>query len=236
MADALNLSDIVQVDFPETQYYREETPKTQVVIHHTVSSGLAQAVVDWWNQDPQKIAASFIIDGSGKIFQLYSSRWWANHLGIKSDFLKVQGFKDYGTRNLLLNKNSIAIEICNWGGLVKADDGTYHPAKWDTTLKKYVPYMKVTIPEENVQEYDKPFRDFLYFEKYTSEQINSISQLVTYLCDKWNIPKTYNEDIWNVSKKALSGTPMIATHVSFRSDKSDLHPMPEMIDMLKSLE
>lgn len=233
--EPLNLSEIIQVNFSETQYYREETPKSQICLHHTVSSGSADGVISWWNQDPQKIATQFIIDGTGKIFQLYSSKYWAHHLGIKSTFLQKMGFTDHGTRNVLLNKSSIAMEICNWGGLVKADDGTFHPAKWDTTLKKYVPYMKVTIADENVQIYDKPFRDFLYFEKYTPEQIISVGRLVVYLCDKWGIPKTYNSSLWDVSKNALGGVPGIWSHVSYRQDKSDLMPQPEMIDMLKSL-
>ena len=233
--EPLNLSELVQVDFSENQYYREETTKSQICLHHTVSGQFAQGVIDWWNTDPQRIATHFIIQGDGKIFQLYSSKFWAHHLGIKADFLKKQGFSDYGSRNTTLNKSSIGIEVCNWGGLVKASDGTFHPAKWDQTLKKYVPYTKVVIPSENVQKFDKPFRDFLYFEKYTPQQIVSMERLTVYLCDKFNIPKTYQTSMWDVSKEALSGKPMIATHVSFRQDKSDCSPQAELIDMLKSL-
>lgn len=235
MAQTLDLSTIVQVDFAENQYYKEETQKTQILLHHTVSGPSASGVIDWWNTDPQRIATHFVIDGSGKIYQLYSSKFWAHHLGIKADFLKQMGFSDYGNRNTLLNKGSIAMEICNWGGLVKSDDGTFHPAKWDTNLKKYVPVTKITIPSENVQAYQKPYRDFIYFEKYTPQQIESVASLVTYLCEKWNIPKTYNSDMWDVSKNALGGKSGIYTHVSYRKDKSDLHPQPEVIEMLQNL-
>jgi len=232
--EPLNLKELVQVDFPENQYYREETTKTQVILHHTVSSGSADGVISWWNQDPQHIATHFIIDGSGKIFQLYSSKYWAHHLGIKSDFLKKMGFKDYLARNQILNENSVAMEICNWGGLVKDGNG-FHPAKWDTTLKKYVPYTKITIPDDKVQIYDKPFRDFKYFEKYAPKQIESIAKITIYLCDKFGIDKSYQPDMWDVSKNALNGKSGIYSHVSFRQDKSDLHPQPEVIEMLKSL-
>lgn len=233
--EPLNLSELVQVDFASNQYYREETSKNSIVLHHTVSGQFAQGVIDWWNTDPQRIATHFIIQGDGTIFQLYSSKFWAHHLGVKSDFLKKLGFSDYNSRNVTLNKNTIGIEICNWGGLVKADVGTFHPAKWDQTLKKYVPYMKITIPPDKVQSYDKPFRDFKYFEKYTPQQIISTARLTIYLCDKFGIPKTYNVSIWDVSKEALSGKPGIFSHISYRNDKSDLHPMPEIINMLKSL-
>lgn len=232
--EPLNLKELVQVDFPENQYYREETTKNQIILHHTVSGQFAQGVIDWWNQDPQRVATQFIIQGDGKIYQLYSSKYWAHHLGIKADFLKKLGFTDYFSRNQILNENSVGMEICNWGGLVKGETN-FHPAKWDMTLKKYVPYTKIIIPDENVQTYDKPFRDFKYFEKYTSEQIESIAKLTIYLCNKFNIPKTYNEDMWNVSKNALSGKSGIYTHVSFRQDKSDCHPQDELINMLKSL-
>jgi N-acetyl-anhydromuramyl-L-alanine amidase AmpD len=224
MATPLDLSTIVQVNFSENQYYKEETPKNQIVLHHTVSGSKAQGVIDWWNQDPQKVATQFVVQGDGTIYQLYSSKFWAHHLGIKSTFLQKLGFADYGSRNLLLNKSSIAIEICNWGGL-SVDDNGYHPA--GTT--------KVTIPDDNVLTFEEPFRDYLYFEKYTPQQINSVASLVTYLCDKWNIPKTYNEDMWDVSKNAIGGQPGIWTHVSYRSDKSDMFPMPEMIEMLQGL-
>lgn len=233
--EPLKLSELVQVDFSENQYYREETIKTQVVLHHTVSGQFSQGVIDWWNTDPQRVATHFIIQGDGTIFQLFSSKYWAHHLGIKADFFKKLGFSDYGSRNTILNKSSIGIEVCNWGGLVKASDGTFHPAKWDQTLKKYVPYTKIVIPDDKVQKYDKPFRDFLYFEKYTHKQIVSMERLSVYLCDKFNIPKTYQTSMWDVSKEALSGKSGIWTHTSYRSDKSDQHPQPEVIDMLKSL-
>ncbi len=232
--DLLNLKDIVQVDFKPEQYKREETSKNCVVLHHTVSGKFAQGVIDWWNSNPDKIATHFIIQNDGKIFQLYSSKYWAHHLGIKATFLKKKGYSDYNIRNELLNKCSVSMEICNWGGLVKSGD-KFHPAKWDDKLKKYVPNTKITIPNDQVETYSKPFRDFKYFEKYSTEQIESIGKLLVYLSDKFGIPKDYNEKIWDVNDDALSGKPGIYTHCSYRSDKSDCHPQPELIEMLKTI-
>jgi N-acetyl-anhydromuramyl-L-alanine amidase AmpD len=233
--EPLNLKELVQIDFPASQYYREETDKNQICLHHTVSGKYAQGVIDWWNQDPRHIATQFVIQNDGKIYQLYSSKYWAHHLGVKSSFLKQKGFTDYNSRNELLNKSSIGMEITNWGGLVPDENGDMHPAKWDTNLKKYVPYMKITIPEDEVITYSKLYRGFKYFEKYSSAQIESVGRLVVYLCEKWGIDKTYQPDMWDVSMNALSGKSHIYTHCSFRSDKSDLHPQPEMIQMLQSL-
>lgn len=232
--EKIELTDIIQVDFPETQYYREETQKNQLVLHHTVSGGKVDGTISWWNQDPQKIATQFIVDATGVVYQLYSSKYWAHHLGIKADFIKKYGFTDYGTRNTTLNKESIGIEICRWGGLLKDANG-FHPGMWDSTLKKEIPNPKVTIPSENVQSFEKPFRGYYFFEKYTTEQIESVGKLLTYLGEKWNIPLDYNQDMWDVNKNSLGSVPGIWTHVSYRQDKSDLMPQPEMIEMLKSL-
>jgi len=235
MADTLNLSEIVQVDFPNNEYYREETPKNQIVLHHTVSSGKASGVINWWDQDPAKISTQFVVQDDGTIFQLYSSKYWAHHLGIKSSFLRSMGFADYLSRNTLLNKNSICIEICRWGGLMKDQTG-FHPTYWDANLKKTMCRTKVTIPNENVQVFQNPYRGFYYFERYTQQQIESVRKLVIYLCDRWNIPKNYNADMWDISKNALGSKSGIYTHVSYRPDKSDLMPQPEVIAMLQGLE
>jgi hypothetical protein len=55
------------------------------------------------------------------------------------------------------------------------------------------------------------------------------------LCKTYDIPKDYNEDIWDVTKRAMSGYDGIFTHNSVRKDKSDMYPCPRVIDMLKSL-
>jgi hypothetical protein len=41
--------------------------------------------------------------------------------------------------------------------------------------------------------------------------------------------------MWDLSNDALAGKKGVYTHVSFRTDKSDMHPQPELIEMLKNL-
>lgn len=235
MVRPLDLKELVQVDFSPKQYYREETDKKQIILHHTVSGPFAQGVVDWWNYDSQRIATSFIIQANGEIFQLFSTKYWAHHIGVKVEFLKKMGFEDASIRNTMLNKGSVGIEICNWGPLIVGADKLFHPVKWDTTAKKFIPNLKVSIKKKKVEYYIKPFRKFKYFEKYTDEQILSTKRLLIYLCDKFNIPKDYNADMWDVSMDALSGKSGIWTHVSYRHDKSDCHCQPELIEMLQNL-
>ena len=45
----------------------------------------------------------------------------------------------------------------------------------------------------------------------------------------------YYENMFEINDQALSGLNGIWSHVSFRSDKSDNHPQPELKEMLKNL-
>jgi len=231
---ALDLSKIELVDFPADQYYREQTNKNQIVLHHTVSGQGVDGDINYWRSTQSRIATSVIIDWKGIIHQCFSTKYWGHHLGVKSSFLKSQGF--IGNENRSLNEASVGIEIDAWGGLVQ-DNTTlgWHPAKWDKKKGKFVPNKRV-MAIENVQEYPEGFRGFYGFEKYTSEQIETTAKLLIYLSEKYDIPLNYNEDMWDVSKDALDGKSGIWAHVSYRSDKSDIHPQPEMIEMLKSLK
>jgi len=231
----LDLNTIVQVKFSDNQYYREETEKKTVVLHHTVSGKGSVNVARYWESTPEEVATAIVIDWDGKIHQLFSSKFWAHHIGVRRVFLKNNGYKDYLTRNNVLNKQAIGIELNSWGGLMKAPNGNWYPVKWDKNSGKYIPYMRIK-PIQDVQTFDTPFRGFFGFEKYTDEQIESVRQLLVYWNKRYGIPLDYNKDMWDISKNALKGKPGIWTHVSYRLDKSDCYPDERLIQMLKSLK
>ena len=70
---------------------------------------------------------------------------------------------------------------------------------------------------------------------YTDAQIQSVKELLLLWKDKYNIPLTYHEDIWDITPRALKGEPGVYTHNSVRTDKVDIYPCPRMIAMLKTL-
>lgn len=226
--------DIIKVDFPETRFFKSQTDKTQIVLHHTVSGRGVDGDINWWKQDERRIATSKIIDYKGDIHQCFPSEYWAHHIGVTQAFLKNRGFSDYRTRNVELNKQSIGIEIDAWGGLVKHTDGKWYPGDWDTRLKRNVPRLNLrAISEDRVYEYPRGYRGFYAFEKYTPEQIESLRKLLLYYSHKHDIVLTYN-DMFEVSDEALAGKPGVWSHTSFRRDKSDIHPQSDMVLMLKS--
>lgn len=211
------LSSIKQLDF-NGRYIDKEFTKTQIVLHHTVSNGSAQDVVNYWKQLPTKVGVCMIIERDGTINQLFSSKYYAGHLGLKPDH-----FNEYGIPYTDLNKTSIAIELISWGGLKVINNKVFN------AYNKEVVNEPVTI-------LDKPYRGYTHYQSYTPQQIESVRKLLLYWGERYDIPLDYNENIWDVCEDALEGTPGIFVHTSYRKDKSDLFPDKGIIDMLKSLK
>jgi N-acetyl-anhydromuramyl-L-alanine amidase AmpD len=213
--------NLKQIDFPITQYLREEHPKKQIYLHHTAGRSNGENTFKWWASNPERVATCVCISGlgavDGQIVQGYSSKYWAYHLGIKRSV-----FDAYGVPYTNLDKYSIGIEICNWGQL-------------SFTGGKFYNYVGGEVPEKEVIKLDVPYKRHIYFHNYTDAQIESVRQLLVLWNQRYGIPLKYNEDIWTVTQRALRGEAGVFTHNSVRSDKVDIYPHPKMIQMLKSL-
>jgi len=219
-------NDIVQYNFPATQYITEEHSKSQIFLHHTAGNADAVGVYKFWETNKERIATCTVIAGKpkkkdsfldGQIVQGYSSKLWAYHLGLKEST-----FHNFNLSYKSLDKFSIALEICNWGQL---------------TLRggKYYTWANTVVDESEVIELAKPHRGYKYYHNYTDAQIVSVEKLLRYWTIRYNIPTTYNEDIFDVCPRALRGEAGIYTHNSVRYDKVDIYPHPKLIEMLKSL-
>ena len=213
--------NLKQIDFPITQYLREEHPKKQIYLHHTAGRSNGENTFKWWASNPERVATCVCISGlgavDGQIVQGFSSKYWAYHLGIKRSV-----FDAYGVPYTNLDKYSIGIEICNWGQL-------------SFTGGKFYNYVGGEVPEKEVIKLDVPYKRHIYFHNYTDAQIESVRQLLVLWNQRYNIPLKYNEDIWTVTQRALRGDAGVFTHNSVRADKIDIYPHPKMIQMLKSL-
>ena len=214
--------NIIQVQFPEGQYVKEETATTKIVLHHTASGPGVDGDLAWWRKTPERVATHFIIDRKGQIYQLFDLKYWGYHLGLSNN-----DFTSMGCAYKPLDKSSIGIEIDCWGHLKKSADGKYYPTGKEGK----------TPPVTDIHEYcnQNKWRGHAVYEKYTGEQIQALQELLRELCRQFSIPKKYNLDMWGVSTNALKGTAGIWTHASYRKDKSDCHPQPELCDMLKFL-
>jgi N-acetyl-anhydromuramyl-L-alanine amidase AmpD len=213
--------NLKQIDFPITQYLKEEHTKKQIYLHHTAGRSNGENTFKWWASNPERVATCVCISGigavDGQIVQGFSSKYWAYHLGIKRSV-----FDAYGVPYTNLDKYSIGIEICNWGQL-------------SFTGGKFYNYVGGEVPEKEVIKLDVPYKRHIYFHNYTDAQIESVRQLLVLWNQRYGIPLKYNEDIWTVTQRALRGEAGVFTHNSVRADKVDIYPHPKMIQMLKSL-
>ena len=224
---SLDVTKIKQVPLRESQYIKEETKKTQIVLHHTAGNSSGVGTIKMWDADDRgRIATCVTISGKGlskdtydgEICQAFSSKYWAYHLGVKGDVFRSQGLPAKS-----LDKLSIGIEICSWGPLEKKGDKFYN-------------YVDREVPADQVTELETPYKGHKYYHRYTDAQIESVKNLLLYWRDTYGIDLTYQEqDMWSVSKRALRGENGVFTHNSYRKDKTDIHPCPRMIVMLKTL-
>ena len=213
--------NLIQVDFPVSQYMKEEAPKKQIYLHHTAGRSSGVNTFQYWAATPERIATCVAISGpgsiDGQIVQGYSSKYWAYHLGLKEST-----FNKYGLPYQSLDKTSIGIEICNWGQLTEKNGKFYN-------------YVNGEVPAADVIKLNTPYKGFVYFHNYSDAQIQSVKELLLLWKDRYGIPLAYKEDIWGVTTRALKGESGVFTHNSVRTDKVDVYPHPKLIAMLKSL-
>ena len=214
----LNLKEIIQLAYPARKYFSTVYDKKQIVLHHTVSGDGVTGDITHWIKSKFNMGTCVIISRNGEINQVFSSKYWAYHLGVPGST-----YKKIGVPYKRWDMNSIGVEIDSYGGLKKGTDGL-----WRTVYGEL-------IDQDKVVEYPKGYRGYFAFEKYTDEQIESVRQLLVFWCERYSIPLEYKGKMWDVNADALSGEAGIWSHTSFRFDKSDVHPQAELITMLKNL-
>ena len=214
---------LLQNTLPANQYMndiRTMSDIRQIVLHHTCGSS-AQSAISWWQQTPERVGTHFIIDKDGTVTQCFDLKYWAFHLYVASKTNQVPPQYKTALHDRRLARASVGIELVCAGELT-LEKGVYR-SDFDTI-----------IPAQSVVVYDKAFRDFQYFEAYTSAQLASLGQLLKHLATLLpHIPTQYNEKMWDTNIAALKGEAGIWSHVSYRSDKSDCHPQKELTELLK---
>lgn len=186
----------------DNQYYKTETNKTQVVLHHTVG-GSAISSFRWWQSQPIHVATAYIIERDGTIHEVFDPRYWAHHLGLRH------------SKNTHYNKSSIGIELASEGGLTRQGDYLY---AFDGKKRLYNVHTDTGL----FVHFPNKFRGFEYFDAYDNAQVDSANKLVKYLCEQYSIAKVCSES-FEFDEKWYEFNGVI-THVNVRTDKSDLNP------------
>ncbi len=221
-------TEITKIDFPGNQYVPAETTKKTIVIHHSAGWDNARGMFHSWATDKLgRVATAYGITDNGNIYSGFNaSKFWAFAIYINSkrnhlpDKLKKFKTRKHDAR---LNRQAIQTEICNWGALTEKNG-------------KFFSWAGVEVPADKVCFYPEKYRGYHWFEKYTDDEIKALEKLIIYHAIKDNIPVKYNPDMWDISERAIRGAEGIWSHTSYRTDKSDAHPQPELVSMLMRLE
>lgn len=184
----------------DNQFYSEKTNKKRIIIHHT-AGGSAKSSINWWNQKPDRVGTPYLIDRDGTIYEVFNPEFWAYGLGIN---------------NSKFEKESIQIELCNWGWLQQMNGKFYTATPTPKELSK-----------ESVVSYKEKHRGFFNFEKYTPQQIESLIWLIDDLNKRFKIG--VNNDVEKFWHYDINSSKKIISHTTVRKDKSDIHPQFELI-------
>ena len=219
--------------YPILQIFKtEETEKRQVYLHHTVSSQDIERVLFGWSSRTDQVATHYITNNNGESEQVFPDENWANQLGVSSAI-----FRSAGLPYQNLNKTALGIELCSYGGLTVEKDQNGNN-KYFTTYGQEVPASNVAQP---VNQFGEPinYKGYSHFEKYNNTQINNVKSIIQGWMSKYDIEFIYNyTELFpqkQISINALSGNKGVYTHNSVRTDKSDVFPQKELLDMLKSI-
>lgn len=208
-----------------SEYVEGPIKPEYVFIHHTAGWHNPYNVISAWDRDNRgRIATEFVLGGQsvlgndnkydGEIVQAFPEGNWASHLGA--------------TGSSHMHKNSVGIEVCNFGYLVNGKTYTKHVAD-----------------ESQIVTLKKPFRNFKTWHRYSENQISQLKDLILFIGNRDSIDireglpkliKEKGEKAFDFSNEAFKGNVKgLLTHTNVRKDKFDMFPQQELIDMLLSL-
>ena len=228
---------------PHNEYLKGSNPE-YIFIHHTAGWHNPYQVIDAWAKDTRgQIATEFVLGGSsitgndfsfdGELVQAFPEGGWGYHLGTGSTHM---------------HKNSVGIEVCNFGYVT---EGGYY--KWDGKKNVWIAknvgvfYTYVGTPVHHLQvvELAKPFRGHKFWHRYSNAQIETLKEWIISIGKRDNIDitkglaewvKKEGADAFEFKADALQGKIKgVLSHSNLRKDKFDMFPQQELLDMLASL-
>ncbi|MCK8521028.1 N-acetylmuramoyl-L-alanine amidase [Aquimarina sp. D1M17] len=185
----------------DTSFYIEEKhKKKQIVLHYT--AGYLKGDVAALSRPNHRVSVPFIIARNGTILNLWSSAFWAYHLGSGA----VGGNTNGGRR-------TIAIEMSNIGFLKRIGDNLV------TVYNDNDVYCHID-DRQFYTKLDIPFRGEQYFATYTTKQYKSLVLLLRYLTAEYDIPATFlpeDKRYKIVAEEELVNFMGITSHVNYRT-------------------
>lgn len=230
---------------PKGEFLPGPTNKKSIFLHHTAGYNNPYAIVDTWAKDARaQIGTQYVIGGphpatgdnkyDGEIVQCFDDRNYAWHLGIG---------------NTDVHRNSVGIELCNFGWLTPGGYQDSRIGKWvSKNPNSFYTYTGLEIQKEQVVDLGFEFRGYKYFHSYSEQQIQSLKFLIKFVGEKLGIniysgiyKRLKNGDhpsrafgYWSDAKYGRVEGLFCHTNV-VEFGKWDLSPQPKLIEMILSL-
>lgn len=210
---------------PSDEYCHGPIKAEWLFLHHTAGWHNPYKTINSWAGDTRgRIATEFVLGGQsikgdddkydGVMVQAFPEGNWGYHLGKNG--------------SQTMHKNSVAIEVCNFGYVVngKAYQGT-------------------TVAESQIVTLSKPFRGHSTWHRYSDAQIEALKKWILWIGERDGIDiraglpaliKEKGADAFEWNEDAYYGRVKGTwTHTNTRKDKVDMFPQQELMDMLISL-
>ena len=210
---------------PQDEYITGPTQKDYLFLHHTAGWHNPYQTIDGWAGDNRgQIATEFVLGGrsvkgnddqyDGELVQCIPQGGYGWHLG--------QNGSQY------MHTHSVAVEICNFSYAV--DRKTY---------------VNTPIEPDQIVKLPQPFRGNQYWHAYSDNQIETLRQFILWIAERDSIDvrdglvsqiHAKGADAFEFNEDAFYGKIKgMWSHTNIRTDKFDLFPQPNLIDMLLSL-
>jgi hypothetical protein len=217
--------DVVEYFMPKGEYNAGPINAEYVFIHHTAGwHNPYNCIKQWAGDDRGAIATEFVLGGpsvkgndnefDGVMVQAFPQGNWGYHLGKNG--------------SSYMHKNSIAVEVCNFGYVTNGKT-----------------YAGTNVVEDQIVTLAKPFKGYSDWHRYSDKQIEALKKWILWIAERDNIDVRaglpalvkekgaaafeFNEDAYYGKVKGLW------THTNTRKDKFDMFPQQELMDMLISL-
>lgn len=210
---------------PEKEYLKGQGKVEWVYLHHTAGWHNPYNTVKNWAGDTRgRIATEFVLGGpsitgkdftmDGELVQCFPHKCYGWHLGENG--------------SMTMHKNSVGIEVCNFG-----------------QLKNGLTYVGTRVDSSQIVTLAKAFRGHREFHRYSDKQIAVLKDWILWIGNRDSVdvraglPALIREKgaaafEWNES--AYFGRAKgLWTHTNVRKDKIDMFPQQELMDMLVSL-
>ena len=212
---------------PKNEYVKGPIKNHYIFIHHTAGWEDPYKCIDSWAKDDRGAIATEFVLGGQKV-----TTGDDTHDGVM-----VQAFPDGNqgwhlgkTGSGVMNRQSVGIELCNFGYLT-------------SELKTYAGQK---AHESQVCKLKEPFKGYTNWHNYSDKQIDELEKWLKFVADRDNIDlriglvqwiKKYGptkafefqEDAYYGKVKGL------LSHTNVRRDKFDCYPHPKLVEMLLKL-